>query len=208
MLFPIPRSPSHYGNPLLHLLRTTRRIGLLITNTTLKLLSKLLPTVIRNFMTRICRSSSRLWSEIFLAVVSRPLNGYQEVNIYDHQIQSCHRTAKGELYSDDTSELLRINSFKKEVNLRLHNNSVSLMEVRLQWKNLGMRKGNQTVFSQPESFTCGIKNTVRLQWREPHVAHSWQTINSMPKHGDQSSPRTSYLKNTSPTNCWISFPFP
>ncbi|VDP10436.1 unnamed protein product [Heligmosomoides polygyrus] len=131
--------PVIIGNPLLYLLRTIGRIGFLITKSTLKFLSKLLPNVIGNFMAKICRSRRRrLWSEIavFLAVVSRPLNGCQDVDIYDHQIQSCRQTAEGELCSVDTSEVLKINPFKQEVCLRLHNNSTSLMEVRLQWKNL------------------------------------------------------------------------
>ncbi|KAK6743236.1 hypothetical protein RB195_010472 [Necator americanus] len=91
---------------------------------------------------RLCRRNParrrcNLWTELAVCLaIAAYASACQEVDVFHHNIAMCHRYKNEEWCSVDTSEIVKLNPFKREVCLRLTKNDTTVLEFRLLWERL------------------------------------------------------------------------
>ncbi|KAK5976505.1 hypothetical protein GCK32_016887 [Trichostrongylus colubriformis] len=159
--------PVIIGHPILYTFRIFGRIGVVTIMATVIFLVKTVPSTVLRMLRGIRRNRRRrLWSEIsiLLTISCTFAKGCQEVNIFDHQLQSCRHTKGGETCTVDTLEIVKINPFKQEACLRLTNNRTNVLEVKLLWKSLDLICEKETMM-----FTRSTRYGLLDSKRCPHT---------------------------------------
>ncbi|KAK5969813.1 hypothetical protein GCK32_016165 [Trichostrongylus colubriformis] len=80
----------------------------------------------------------RLWMEIAisLAILTQVTIACQDIDAFQLNIVTCHKPGDSEWCSLDTSEIVKLNPFKREACLLLTKNDSTVLEVTLLWEHL------------------------------------------------------------------------
>ncbi|KAK5976260.1 hypothetical protein GCK32_010722 [Trichostrongylus colubriformis] len=155
--------PVVLGRPLLNVVRW---IGLL-AKVGVKNLFKCSKAMLGCIFTRMRRRRRRrIWSEIAIIITTMAIavNGCQEVSVFHQHTDLCLRSSSRETCTVDTTEVVKINPFRREACLRLTANDSAITEIRILWKELQLFCEKETVL-----YTRSTRYATLDSKRCPHV---------------------------------------
>ncbi|KAK5964180.1 Integrase catalytic domain-containing protein [Trichostrongylus colubriformis] len=155
--------PVVLGRPLLNVIRW---IGLL-AKVGVKNLFKCSKAMLGCIFTRMRRRRRRrIWSEIAIIITTMAIavNGCQEVSVFHQHLDLCLRSSSRETCTVDTTEVVKINPFRREACLRLTANDSAITEIRILWKELQLFCEKETVL-----YTRSTRYATLDSKRCPHV---------------------------------------